>query len=45
VCYELKRAWKDGTTRVVLEPQVLLERLVALLPRPRQALPAGCPLF
>jgi hypothetical protein len=38
VCYELKRAWKDGTTHVVLEPQVLLERLVALVPRPRRHL-------
>ena len=38
VCYELKRRWKDGTTHVVLEPQVLLERLVALVPRPRRHL-------
>ena len=37
-CYELKRRWKDGTTHVVLEPQVLLERLVALVPRPRRHL-------
>ena len=38
VCYELKRAWKDGTTHVVLEPSVLIERLVALIPRPRKHL-------
>ncbi|NIP79774.1 MAG: hypothetical protein GWM90_11360 [Gemmatimonadetes bacterium] len=38
VCYELKRAWKDGTTHVVLEPAVLLERLLALVPRPRKHL-------
>ena len=38
VCYELKRRWQDGTTHVVLEPQVFLERLVALVPRPRRHL-------
>ena len=38
VCYELKRRWKDGTTHVVMEPQVLIERLVALVPRPRRHL-------
>ena len=38
VAYELKRRWNDGTTHVVLEPQVLLERLVALIPRPRRHL-------
>jgi hypothetical protein len=35
VAYELKKQWKDGTTHVVLTPQVLLERLCALVPRPR----------
>ena len=38
VSYELKRRWKDGTRHVVLEPQVLIERLVALVPRPRKHL-------
>ena len=38
VAYELKRKWKDGTTHVVMEPGVLIERLVALVPRPRKHL-------
>jgi len=38
VAYSLKKRWKDGTTSVVLEPQVLIERLVALVPRPRRHL-------
>ena len=38
VCYELKRAWADGTTHVVMKPEVLIERLVALVPRPRKHL-------
>lgn len=38
VVYELKRRWKDGTTHVVLEPQVLMERLCALVPAPRRHL-------
>jgi len=29
---------EDGTTAVVLEPQVLMERLWALVPRPRRNL-------
>jgi len=36
--YELKRRWRDGTTHVVMTPQVLLERLAALVPRPRRHL-------
>ena len=36
VCYALKRTWKDGTTHIVLTPQVLIERLLALVPRPRR---------
>jgi hypothetical protein len=36
VCYALKRTWKDGTTHIVLTPQVLIERLLALVPRPRK---------
>jgi hypothetical protein len=38
VVYELKRRWRDGTTHVVMTPQVLLERLAALVPRPRRHL-------
>jgi hypothetical protein len=38
VAYQLKKRWKDGTTSVVLEPQVLIERLCALVPRPRRHL-------
>ncbi|MCP4037316.1 MAG: hypothetical protein GY733_10295 [bacterium] len=30
VCYSLKRRWTDGSTSVVLSPQVLIERLIAL---------------
>jgi hypothetical protein len=29
VCYELKRRWKDGTTHVVMTPEVRIERLLA----------------
>ena len=38
VAYSLKRRWKDGTSSVVMEPQVLMERLCALVPRPRRHL-------
>jgi hypothetical protein len=38
VAYSLKKAWRDGTTHVVMEPQVLIERLLALVPRPRRHL-------
>jgi len=31
----LKRAWRDGTTGFLFTPHELLERLVALVPRPR----------
>jgi len=37
-CYELKRRWKGGTTNVVMPPEVLIERLLALVPRPRRHL-------
>ena len=30
VAYSLKKTWRDGSTHVVLEPQVLIERLLAL---------------
>lgn len=33
--YELKRAWKDGTRAVVLEPLDLIARICALIPAPR----------
>jgi hypothetical protein len=38
VSYALKRRWKDGTTHVVMRPEVLIERLLALVPRPRRHL-------
>ncbi|MFN3244269.1 MAG: transposase [Planctomycetota bacterium] len=38
VCYELKRRWRCGTTHVVMKPEVLMQRLVALVPRPRRHL-------
>ena len=38
IAYSLKRRWKDGTTHVVLTGQVLIERLLALVPRPRRHL-------
>jgi hypothetical protein len=33
--YEFKRAWRDGTSRVVFEPLEFIEKLVALVPKPR----------
>ena len=33
--YELRHAWRDGTTAVLLEPGELIERLVALVPAAR----------
>ena len=38
VAYSLKKTWRDGSTHVVLSPQVLIERLLALVPRPRRHL-------
>jgi len=35
VRYELKRPWRDGSTHIELAPHTFLERLVALIPRPR----------
>ena len=32
---QLKRPWRDGTTAFVFQPQELIERLVAIVPRPR----------
>lgn len=34
LCYELKRPWSDGTHHVVFEPLEMLEKVVALIPRP-----------
>ncbi|MCB9879412.1 MAG: transposase [Planctomycetes bacterium] len=38
MAYSLKRQWKDGSTHVVMEPEVLIERLLALVPPPRRHL-------
>jgi hypothetical protein len=32
-----KEEWHDGTTHLLFEPQELLEKLAALIPRPRFA--------
>ena len=32
---QLKSPWRDGTTHLVLSPQEFMQRLVALVPRPR----------
>lgn len=38
VADELKRRWEDGTTHLVMTPEVLVERLLAPVPRPRRHL-------
>lgn len=38
VRYQLKTAYRDGTTHIVLEPLDLIARLAALVPRPRMHL-------
>ncbi|MEO6595654.1 MAG: transposase [Planctomycetota bacterium] len=38
VAYALKKRWRNGTTHVVLDPLTFLERLAALVPRPRKKL-------
>jgi hypothetical protein len=35
VALELRRRWTDGTTHLIFDPIELLERLAALVPRPR----------
>jgi hypothetical protein len=35
VVYRLRRPWSDGTSAIVFEPLAFLERLAALMPRPR----------
>jgi Putative transposase len=39
----LKRPWRDGTTAFVFQPHELIERLVAIVPRPRAHLDPGGP--
>jgi len=36
--YSLKKRWQDGTTAVVMTKDVLMERLCALVPKPRKHL-------
>jgi len=36
--YKLKRRYRDGSTHVVFTPHTLIERLCALIPRPRKKL-------
>ncbi len=36
--YRFKRPWRDGTTHIVLAPLELLEKLAALVPRPKSHL-------
>lgn len=38
IAYTLKKRWKDGTTAVVMKKEVLMERLCALVPKPRKHL-------
>jgi hypothetical protein len=38
VRYQLKNAYRDGTTHIVLEPLDLMARLAALVPPPRMHL-------
>lgn len=35
VVYTLKKPYSDGTTQIVMSPMELMERLAALVPRPR----------
>jgi hypothetical protein len=35
VVLKLKTAWRDGTTRLVMSPREFMQRLAALVPRPR----------
>src|SRR4051812_15078009 len=35
VVLQLKSPWRDGTTHIVMSPLELLQRLAALVPRPR----------
>lgn len=35
VVYKFKKAWDDGTTAIKMSPLEFIEKLVALIPRPR----------
>ena len=35
VVLQLKSAWRDGTTHIVMSPLEFMQRLAALVPRPR----------
>ena len=35
VVLQLKSPWRDGTTHIVMSPLELMQRLAALVPRPR----------
>jgi Putative transposase len=35
VVFQLKSPWRDGTTHIVMSPLELMQRLAALVPRPR----------
>jgi len=35
VIYQLRRPWRDGTTHILFSPMTFIERLAALVPRPR----------
>jgi len=35
VVLKLKTAWRDGTTHIVMSPLEFMQRLAALVPRPR----------
>ena len=41
VVLQLKSAFKDGTTHIVISPLEFMQRLAALVPRPR-LLPSNC---
>ena len=38
IFYKFKRRWKDGSSAIALEPLAFIERLAALIPRPRHPL-------
>ena len=44
VIYELRRAWRDGTTHIVFDPLTSIERLAARVPGPRVHLVTYHPL-
>ncbi len=39
--YQLKTAYRDGTTHVIFEPLDFIARLAALVPKPRAHVPAS----